>query len=99
MKDEYRCKLGVNLDLSAELSGMLPAIESVVCGAVRPSYPGFVFIITSGRDGKHSEGSKHYSGNAVDVRTRFSLIGQPVYLPEYLRLCVVDQLKFYFDRW
>jgi len=27
-------------------------------------------IITSGTEGKHKQGSKHYSGNAIDLRTR-----------------------------
>lgn len=27
-------------------------------------------VITSVIDGRHSRGSKHYSGNAVDIRTR-----------------------------
>lgn len=26
--------------------------------------------VTSGCDGKHKKGSKHYEGNAVDIRTR-----------------------------
>ena len=28
------------------------------------------FVITSGQDGAHRGGSLHYSGNAVDIRTR-----------------------------
>ena len=28
------------------------------------------FIITSITDGKHSKGSRHYSGQAIDIRTR-----------------------------
>ena len=28
------------------------------------------FVVTSGRDGAHRQGSLHYSGNAVDIRTR-----------------------------
>src|SRR3972149_1482312 len=27
------------------------------------------FVVTSGRDGAHKQGSLHYSGNAVDIRT------------------------------
>ena len=28
-------------------------------------------VVTAGLDGKHMEGSKHYEGNAVDLRTRY----------------------------
>ena len=31
---------------------------------------GLVLTITSGTDGKHMRGSKHYSGEALDIRTR-----------------------------
>jgi hypothetical protein len=31
---------------------------------------GLELTITSGTDGKHKRGSKHYSGEALDVRTR-----------------------------
>jgi hypothetical protein len=34
------------------------------------------FVITSGRDGAHREGSLHYSGNAVDIRTRHLFDGK-----------------------
>lgn len=33
-------------------------------------------VITSVADGKHSRGSKHYSGNAVDWRTRHLLTSE-----------------------
>ena len=32
---------------------------------------GQTLVITSGRDGTHMEGSKHYEGNACDYRTRY----------------------------
>jgi hypothetical protein len=31
---------------------------------------GYVFCITSGLDGKHKEGSLHYVGMAIDLRTK-----------------------------
>lgn len=30
---------------------------------------GVELVITAGNDGKHMQGSKHYSGNAIDIRT------------------------------
>lgn len=33
-------------------------------------------VITSGADGKHSRASKHYSGNALDYRTRHLLASE-----------------------
>lgn len=43
----------------------------------------FDVVITSGTDGTHMKGSKHYSGNALDVRTSN--------IPK-------DWLKVYIDR-
>ena len=34
------------------------------------SEEGYEMIITSGTDGSHSRGSKHYCGDAFDLRTR-----------------------------
>lgn len=31
---------------------------------------GYTMTITSGRDGVHSKNSKHYTGDAIDIRTR-----------------------------
>lgn len=47
-----------------------PKVEQVLHGvdAVFQKH-GVEAVITSGRDGKHMEGSKHYEGKAFDLRT------------------------------
>ena len=39
---------------------------------------GFDVIITSGTDGKHMVGSKHYVGQALDFRTKYEGVDQTV---------------------
>lgn len=58
-------KAGVVLDLSPEMRAALDTVE-----AVHVRIAGRGAIITSARDGKHKDGSLHYRGDAVDVRTR-----------------------------
>lgn len=63
-------KAGVVLALSPEMARALHVIEDVHKRVV-------VFrgaIVTSARDGVHRDGSHHYTGNAVDLRTR-DLVG------------------------
>lgn len=49
-------------DLVPELRDKLPALDQVYAEF------GTEMVITSGKDGKHSEGSLHYEGKAVDLR-------------------------------
>ena len=58
-------KAGVVLSLSPEMAKALHAIEREHLRVV-----GRHAIITSGRDGTHRPDSLHYSGNAVDIRSR-----------------------------
>ena len=46
---------------------------------------GYQFIITAITDGSHMEGSKHYIGQAIDIRTR--------HIPEDFRQTIVDDLR------
>lgn len=59
-------KPGVVLNLQPDMARALPAIEQAHAdaGIIRGA------IITSGTDGEHMEGSLHYVGLAVDLRTR-----------------------------
>jgi hypothetical protein len=73
----------------AEIAGITPEallIIIVADGCFRLS--GEDCIVTSVTDGKHSSGSRHYSGNAVDFR-----------LPSYATsaLAIVNRMRSCFD--
>ena len=60
-----KLKPGVRIQgVSTEVAFIMPAIAAAFekCGCE--------LTITSVIDGKHSRGSLHYSGNAIDLRTR-----------------------------
>ena len=53
------------------ITGMRPEILLAAVAAERVyAQAGFEFTITACVDGRHSAGSLHYSGAAIDVRTR-----------------------------
>lgn len=55
----------VNFDLTSPMIKALPVIDKVYNEYKE------IAVITSAKDGHHMKNSKHYSGNAVDLRTRF----------------------------
>ena len=55
----------VNFDLTSKMIEALPIIDQVYL------HYGQIAVITSAKDGKHMDGSKHYEGNAVDLRTSY----------------------------
>jgi hypothetical protein len=55
-------KPGVSWNPTEALARAYSIAESVITGLGAP------FVVTSGTDGKHSVGSLHYGGNAMDVR-------------------------------
>ena len=61
----------LSLKEGVRLSGLRPEL-AVACIALHDIYNslGVAFTITSGIEGKHSMGSGHYRGCAIDVRTR-----------------------------
>lgn len=48
-------------------------------------FPGGVVVITHGTDGKHSVNSKHYTGNALDVRAKTLSLAAALDLKETLQ--------------
>lgn len=58
-----RIMSGVVLALSQECAWALPSMDASFEAITRGT-----MVITSARDGVHMKGSKHYSGNAFDVR-------------------------------
>jgi hypothetical protein len=55
----------VILDVRPEVARMLPGIDDIYLGIA-----GRECWVTSGKDGRHSWASLHYSGSALDLRTR-----------------------------
>lgn len=63
-----RMKKGVNItELSPKIKDILPAIIKA-CKFVNGK--DYIVTITSGNDGKHMKGSKHYTNEAIDIRTK-----------------------------
>lgn len=60
-----RLKAGVVLSVCASLARKLSVIEGVVAHVCDQE-----LTITSGGDGKHMVGSRHYTGEAIDIRSR-----------------------------
>lgn len=54
---------------------------------------GYDCIVTSLCDGKHSKNSKHYEGNAVDLRIRHLLDGEP----QQIRDVIANRLGVEYD--
>ena len=74
-------KDGVNhSSLSNHISNKLSDIDQVHLQVVKRRA-----IITSGRDGKHMKNSKHYTGEAIDLRTRDLTRGKATRLLKALR--------------
>lgn len=58
-----RLKRGVVLSVGASMARALPVIEQCV-----EKVTGVELVITSASDGQHMVGSKHYTGEAIDIR-------------------------------
>ncbi len=54
-------------DLIPEITSKFDVIEKAIKSVEGEKYDP---TITSGKDGKHMKGSKHYIGAAIDIRTR-----------------------------
>lgn len=62
---EFLAYVKYGVDLSGISPAMWSAVSKIAAVFAEQGYP---CVITSGRDGKHMAGSKHYSGNALDFR-------------------------------
>lgn len=80
LPNNVRLKESVELDITDEI---LKAIQTA--SLVWEEYGVRELVITSGSDGVHSPNSKHYEGNAVDIR-KWNI-------PESKRDCVVITLR------
>ena len=82
--DMLRFKPGVKIQgIQPEVVATFPVIES----AFSPK----TVVITSAKDGKHSRTSLHYSGNAIDLRTRHLVEGEADKILLLLREWLTDE--------
>jgi hypothetical protein len=82
----WREWLSVKVKDGVNLSGMTaPALFGLTVSEVIFGRHGAEMVVTSGTDGVHSAGSRHYSGNAFDLRTR-NLTGETL-------TAILDSLK------
>jgi hypothetical protein len=73
------------------ITGMRPEILlAAVAGERVFAQAGFDFTITACVDGKHSTGSLHYAGAAIDVRTRHVPADQVAKLVGQIKACLGD---------
>lgn len=83
----YSFKSGVTPDgLKAPMRNKLQEI-----GMAYHSVTGQLMRITSTTDGKHMEGSKHYTGNAIDVGIRSSSTFQ--FFSKAVQISIVAAIK------
>jgi hypothetical protein len=65
---QIRMKKGVKL---TELSNVIKDKLSDICKACQElEGKKYIVTITSGNDGKHMKGSKHYTNEAIDIRNK-----------------------------
>jgi hypothetical protein len=65
---QIRMKKGVKL---TELSNVIKEKLSDICEACQElEGKKYIVTITSGNDGKHMKGSKHYTNEAIDIRSK-----------------------------
>lgn len=79
----FKLKAGVTIEnLKEPLKGMVVKI-ALVCKIVNGE--DYEMTITSANDGNHIKGSKHYSDEAIDIRTRD--------MEDYKKLITVSEIK------
>ena len=76
----------MRLKFAAKTLGLQPPIL-VAWGVAEMVYKlfGAACVLTSGTDGTHKEGSLHYKGMAIDLRTRDLTVDQRMGVFHYLR--------------
>ena len=83
----------VNLDLCEELFIKLQFIEHSIRSIVN-NY-NYIMTITSANDGKHMKNSLHYSGKAIDIRSRD--MANPTLVAYYLNIWLGSDFDVIFE--
>lgn len=86
-----RFKPGVKIQgIQPEIVATFPIVES----AFSPK----TAVITSAKDGRHRRGSLHYSGNAIDLRTRHLVAGEATKIILLLRQWLTDEYDVLLEK-
>ena len=87
----------VSIKPGVKLNGVKP--ETVVGMMIaQETFAPYDFVITSVCDGKHSENSLHYSGNAFDCRTRHLTKSQAQLVVLQLRKNLGDEFDVVLEK-
>lgn len=88
-------KSGVKIDgLNAEIALAAVVANEVWIESGRPEG----VTITSAKDGKHRDDSKHYIGDAIDLRTRYFTKSKIIKVAEKLRRRLTDEFDVVIEK-
>ena len=59
-----------NVNIKGLELSMLNVLHYIEAACQYVNGDNYIMTVTSARDGKHMKGSKHYTGEAIDIRTR-----------------------------
>lgn len=63
--------LKLQMKTGVSIAGLSPQVDKILAAAnIACRFFNVELVITSANDGKHMNGSKHYTGEALDLRTR-----------------------------
>jgi hypothetical protein len=88
----------VNFKQGVKVAGLKPEIvlAAIVANEVY-AVEGHSLTITSGTDGEHMPGSRHYTGQAIDIRTRILTDTETETVANEIRKRLTDEYDVVFE--
>jgi hypothetical protein len=80
-----------------KIQGIQPEILATY-NVIESAFSPKTAVITSAKDGRHKRGSLHYSGNAIDLRTRHLVAGEPEKILLLLREWLTDEFDVILEK-